>query len=86
MKESIIQANLIKKLKAEGYYVIKLMHTNRNGIPDILALPKGCNAEFYEVKQKGKELAQLQLFVAKEIIYGTYGKVFKHDGETTKIE
>jgi hypothetical protein len=38
MTEQQIQSNRIKELEAEGYYVLKLMKTNKNGIPDILAL------------------------------------------------
>ena len=85
MLESKVQAKLIKKLEAEGYYVIKLSVTNKPGIPDLIALPPGCNAEFYEVKQKGAKPRKLQLFRAKEINEGRYGTVYLHDGETIKI-
>jgi hypothetical protein len=85
MLESKIQAKLIKKLKAEGYYVLKLAVTNKPGIPDLIALPKGCNVEFYEVKQKNLKPRPLQLFRAKEINEGGYGTVYLHDGETIKI-
>ena len=85
MLESKIQAKLIKKLEAEGYYVIKLSVTNKPGIPDLIALPKGCNAEFYEVKQKNLKPRPLQLFRAKEINEGEYGTVYLHDGKTIKI-
>jgi hypothetical protein len=85
MLESKIQAKLIKKLKADGYYVIKLSVTNIPGIPDLIAIPKGCNVEFYEVKQKDKKPRPLQLFRAKEINEGGYGTVYLHDGETIKI-
>jgi len=85
MLESKIQAKLIKKLESDGYYVIKLSVTNKSGIPDLIALPPGCNAEFYEVKQKDKKPRPLQLFRAKEINEGGYGTVYLHDGETIKI-
>lgn len=85
MLESKLQAKFIKELESKGYYVIKLGVTNKNGIADILALPKGCNAEFYEVKQKGKEPRPLQIFRAKEINEGNYGSVYLYDGEIKKI-
>ena len=40
MTEQQIQNKRIKELEAEGYYVIKLKLTNKNGIPDLLALPR----------------------------------------------
>jgi hypothetical protein len=85
MLESKIQAKLIKELEAKNYYVIKLSVTNKPGIPDLIAIPKGCNVEFYEVKQKDKKPRPLQLFRAKEINEGGYGTVYLHDGETIKI-
>ena len=33
MREQAIQSKLIKRLESEGYYVIKLIKTNKNGIP-----------------------------------------------------
>ena len=37
MTEQQIQKRRIKELEAEGYYVIKLIKTNKNGIPDLIA-------------------------------------------------
>jgi Holliday junction resolvase len=55
MKESQIQSKKIKELEAQGYYVIKLIKTNKNGIPDLIAIPKGSDVLFVEVKgPKGK--------------------------------
>ena len=78
--ESKIQAKLIKKLEKEGYYVIKLISTNKNGIPDLVALPDNCGAIFIEVKQKGKKPEPLQKFRAKEIINRGM-KALGYDGE-----
>ena len=39
MTEQAIQTKRIKQLEAEGYYVIKLVQTNKNGIPDLIAIP-----------------------------------------------
>lgn len=84
MIESKVQSSLIKQLERDGYYVIKLSVTNKNGIPDILAIPKDCSVEFYEVKQKGKKPRPLQEFRSKEL--KNHGiKVFLYDGERSEI-
>jgi Holliday junction resolvase-like predicted endonuclease len=55
MKESVIQSKKIKELEAQGYYVIKLTKTNKNGIPDLIAIPRNSDVLFVEVKgPKGK--------------------------------
>ena len=55
MTEQQIQRKRIKQLESEGYYVLKLIKTNKNGIPDLLAIPPGCPVIFSEVKTpKGK--------------------------------
>ena len=38
MSEAKYQSKLIKKYEAEGYYVLKLISTNKAGIPDLVAL------------------------------------------------
>ena len=50
MTEQQIQYKRIKELEAEGYYVIKLVKTNKNGIPDLIAIPPNCGVIFSEVK------------------------------------
>jgi len=84
MLESKVHRKLIEQLEKEGYYVIKLSVTNKNGIADILALPPGCSAEFYEVKQKGKRPAPLQIYRANEL--KKYGiKTYLYDGEKEEL-
>ena len=84
MLESKIQAKLIKELEAQGYYVIKLSVTNRNGIPDILAIPKNSDVLFIEVKQKGKKPRPLQEFRIKEL--NKIGiKAVYYDGEYHEV-
>ena len=51
MTEQQIQTKKIKELEESGYYVIKLIKTNKNGIPDILALHPTYGIEFYEIKK-----------------------------------
>jgi Holliday junction resolvase len=67
MTEQQIQSKLIKQLEAEGYYVVKLVKTNKNGIPDLLALPKGSDARFIEVKTKIGKVSKLQEYRHKEL-------------------
>ena len=48
MSEQQIQTKRIKQLESEGYYVIKLVKTNKNGIPDLIALHKQKGVLFVE--------------------------------------
>lgn len=71
MTEQQIQSNRIKELEAEGYYVLKLMKTNKNGIPDILALKPGADVLFSEVKRPKGKVSRLQEYRLKELeVYG----------------
>jgi Holliday junction resolvase len=77
MREQAIQSKLIKKLESQGYYVIKLIKTNKNGIPDVIAIPPHCEVEFYEVKAPGKKPSPLQVFRLNELInHGCKAEVF----------
>lgn len=67
MKESVIQSKRIKQLEADGYYVIKLINTNKNGIPDLVAFPKNSDALFIEVKGPNGKFSDLQEFRLKEL-------------------
>ena len=51
MTEQQIQAKKIKELESQGYYVIKLTTTNKNGIPDLIAIPPNSDVLFIEVKK-----------------------------------
>jgi len=78
MKEQQIQSKRIKELEAQGYYVIKLIRTNKNGIPDLLAIPPNSNVLFSEVKQPGKEPSELQKYRMKELNnHGIKTEVYK---------
>lgn len=81
MKESEIQAKRIKELEEQGYYVIKLKLTNKNGIPDVIAIPKGAEVLFSEIKKPGKKLSGLQKFRMKELEqYGFKTEIYTGDG------
>ena len=67
MKESVIQSKKIKELEAQGYYVIKLVKTNKNGIPDLIAIPPNSDVLFVEVKGPTGKLSSLQEYRIKEL-------------------
>jgi hypothetical protein len=71
MKEQQIQAKKIKELEAQGYYVIKLINTNKNGIPDLIAIPKDSDVIFIEVKRPTGKVSKLQEYRLKEL--GAHG-------------
>lgn len=78
MKESRIQSKKIKELEAQGYYVLKLTKTNKNGIPDIIAIPPNSDVEFYEVKGPTGKLSKLQEYRIKELTeHGVKAEVYK---------
>lgn len=66
MKESLIQSKIIKRKESEGYLVIKLIQTNKNGCPDLLLLKDG-KASFIEVKNEKGKVSELQKYRIKEL-------------------
>ena len=66
MKEQHYQKKISDKLESEGWYLIKLIKTNRNGIPDLIAL-KSDRVMFVEVKTPIGKLAKLQEFRLDEL-------------------
>jgi Holliday junction resolvase len=66
-REQQVQTKKIKELEKQGYYVIKLINTNKNGIPDIIAIPPNSDVLFVEVKSKTGKLTKLQEFRLKEL-------------------
>ena len=78
MTEQQIQSKRIKELEAEGYYVLKLIKTNKNGIPDLLAIPPNCEVLFSEVKTPKGKVSVLQKYRLKELDeYGFRTEVHK---------
>jgi len=67
MTEQAIQSKRIKQLEEEGYYVIKLVQTNKNGIPDLIAIPPDSKVLFSEVKRPTGKLSKLQEYRLKEL-------------------
>jgi len=78
MTEQQIQTKKIKELEALGYYVIKLIKTNKNGIPDILALHKEKGIKFIEIKTPSGKVSSLQEYRIEELkSYGFTAEVFR---------
>ena len=78
MTEQQIQSKRIKELEAEGYYVLKLIKTNKNGIPDLLAIPPNCEVLFSEVKTPKGSVSVLQKYRLKELEkYGFKTEIYK---------
>lgn len=89
--ESKIQSHIIKSLESDGYFVLKLIKTNKNGIPDLIAIKENV-CFFVEVKTEKGIISNLQktminLLESKNIkvnIWTGYKKNFKND-TTNKI-
>jgi Holliday junction resolvase-like predicted endonuclease len=78
MKEQQIQSKKIKELEAQGYYVIKLTTTNKNGIPDLIAIPANSDVLFVEVKKPDGKMSKLQEFRKKELeAHGVKVEIFR---------
>ena len=67
MKEQQYQKKIIDKLELDGWYVLKLIKTNKNGIPDLIAIKQNEIPIFIEVKTETGILSELQKFRLKEL-------------------
>jgi len=66
MTETQIQAKIIDRYEKDGYMVVKLIQTSKNGIPDLLLLKAGI-ASFVEVKTETGRLSELQKYRIKQL-------------------
>lgn len=66
MTEQAIQKKISDHYTKQGYLVVKLIKTNRNGIPDLMLLKDG-TTRFIEVKKKGGVIAPLQKYFIKQL-------------------
>lgn len=66
MLESARQTKIKKQLEKDGWFVIKLIKTSVNGIPDLMALKNG-ETIFIEVKQPKGVLSEIQKYRIKEL-------------------
>lgn len=84
MTEQQIQSKRIKELEAQGYYVIKLIRTNKNGIPDIIAIPPNSDVLFSEIKSSTGKLSKLQEYRIKELqTFGLKTEVYREPKSET---
>jgi len=60
MREQDYQTKIAKDLTAKGWFVLNLIKTNKDGIPDLLALKKGHDPKFIECKTKKGVLSSIQ--------------------------
>ena len=67
MTDHLVKAKKIKELESKGYYVLKLIKTNKNGIPDLVALHPDKEVLFIEVKTKKGKVSKLQEYRLKEL-------------------
>lgn len=78
MREQQIQKKRIDQLEKEGYYVLKLIKTNKNGIPDVLAIPPNSKVIFSEIKTENGRVSKIQEYRLKELeSYGFETEVFR---------
>jgi Holliday junction resolvase len=84
MTEQQIQSKRIKELEAQGYYVIKLIRTNKNGIPDIIAIPPNSDVLFSEIKSSTGKLSKLQEYRIRELqTFGFKTEVYREPKSET---
>jgi hypothetical protein len=57
--EASYQSTLIKRYEQEGWYVLKLIQTNKPGIPDLVLMKPG-QIRFVEVKSASGRLSKIQ--------------------------
>jgi Holliday junction resolvase len=67
MTEQQYQTKIIKEYEAKGWYVLKLIRTNKVGIPDLLCLKDKEKPLFIEVKAMNGVLSKLQEFRIDEL-------------------
>lgn len=80
MTEQQIQKKRIDQLEKEGYYVLKLIKTNKNGIPDVVAMHPEKGVLFSEIKTPKGKLSKIQEYRLKEIKnYGFDVEVYRGD-------
>ena len=66
MTEQQLQTKIIKHLDNNGFYTIKTIKLNKNGLPDIFAFKDG-KTIMIEVKAPGKKPNELQKYRIEEV-------------------
>ena len=83
MTEQQYQSKIIKAFEEKGWYVIKLIKTNKNGIPDLLCLKANEKPLFIEVKNDKGKLSELQKYRLDELNKLGFDAIeYKHKAKT----
>lgn len=78
MTEQQIQKKRIDQLERDGFYVLKLIKTNKNGIPDVLGIHPDGRVIFSEIKTPVGRLSKIQEYRLKELNgYGFQTEVYR---------
>ena len=64
--EQKLQKKIITQLEANGFFVVKIIKSNKNGIPDLLAVKEN-RTIFIEVKQEHGKLSEIQRYRINEL-------------------
>lgn len=67
MSESSYQRKRIQHWEDKGYFVMKLVKTSKNGIPDIIAIPPDSGVVFEEIKGVDGVVSPLQEYMIREL-------------------
>lgn len=66
LSESLIQSRIINNLERSGWLVVKIIQSNRNGIPDLMCLRRG-QCVFVEVKATYNKSSPLQTYMQNKL-------------------
>ena len=87
MSEITIQKKIKKNLEKKGWYVIRLTVTGVGGMPDLLALKKGEDPFFIEVKkEKGGVVSKLQEYMLRKLISFGFKAIVANSWEVVSTE
>ena len=64
--ESCIQSRIIRRLKSEGWIIVKIGLCSMPGFPDLMALKNG-RTKFVEVKRAGEKPRPLQEYRHRQL-------------------
>jgi Holliday junction resolvase len=66
MLERVVQRKAIIALERKGWYVLRLVKTNKSGIPDVVCFKQG-RVMWVEFKAKSGRLSEIQRYRIKEL-------------------
>ncbi len=76
---SKFQTKIIKQYEKDGWFVINLIKTNKNGIADLLCLKDGEKPLFIECKEVKDTLKRLQEYRLNEVKRYGANSILMHD-------